>query len=108
MGDRVQIRLLGTSFSIQTDQHPEYVESLVAYLEDKIRLVGGSSGTKDQLKTVILAALLVSDELFQLRSTTRATEPPGQEREIEALALSLIHRIDAVLEGEPPDRKSRK
>lgn len=99
MGDSVHIGLLGTSFSIQTDQDPDYVASLVAFLKDKVRQIEQSAGAQDHLKTAILVALLTADELFRLRATNRAPESDGQ---IDEITKRLIERIDSVL-----DEKSR-
>mgnify|MGYP006306843531 CR=1 FL=1 len=107
MGETVHIRVLGASFTIQTDQRPEYVETLVSYLKEKIRLIEGSTGSKESLKTAILVSLLIADELFEERKGRSSHQADvDQERRVESFARDLrdlIDQIDAVLEDGPEE-----
>ena len=101
MGDTVHIRVLGTSFTIQTDQPPEYVESLISYIQEKVRTIESSAGSKENLKTAILVSVLLADELFQSRSAaSREAAESLNVDEIERYARDLIKRIDATLEDD--------
>lgn len=94
----MRVELLGTSFSIQTDESKEYVESLIAYLGSKVETVKSSSKIDDPLKAAILAGIFLVDELYRERvdaSATTATTTPDED--MGALAERLIARIDESL-----------
>lgn len=97
MGSRVEVDLLGTSFSIQTDQDPDYVGRIVGYLRSKIKEIEDSAGTKDRLRIAILSAILVADELFRER-TRGNLSPISENRETQEIAEKIINTIDTVLE----------
>ncbi len=102
MGDAVHIHVLGASITIQTDQNPHYIQSLVDYIQTKATEVKGMTGKTDHLKTSILAALLIADELFEERRTgsNRETGDEGAE----SLTQRIIEKIDTALEGRESDR----
>ncbi len=97
MSESIHIRLLGASFSIQTDQEPAYVESLLEFIEEKARQIERSAGSQDSLKTAILVSLLTADELFHARTASESTE---QYRRIGEITERLIERIDSVLDDD--------
>ena len=86
-----RINLLDTSFSVESDKTPEYVEKLVAHYQQQIQRIQRTTQPQDTLKTAILAALLVTDELFQERSTRQ------QASEIHKITTRLISDIDEFL-----------
>ena len=97
MGSRVEVDLLGTSFSIQTDQDPKYVSRIIGYLRGKIEELEESAGTTDRLRIAILSAILVADELFRERSRQGVgANDDGQH--VRELTEKIIDRIDTVLE----------
>ena len=69
---RVEFELLGQKYTIRSEASPEYVRELVAYIEDKLKEVGGPA-IPDPLKRLGLATLFIADELFRARGEqTRA------------------------------------
>ena len=97
MGESIHIRALGADFSIQTDQEPEYVESLVEYIKEKARIIEQSAGLQDNVRSALLVSLLVTDELFRER---RGKKIETSESQDDLLALQIIKKIDAVLDGD--------
>ncbi|PKL09221.1 MAG: cell division protein ZapA [Spirochaetae bacterium HGW-Spirochaetae-7] len=96
--ETVRVELLGASFTIQTDESKEYVESLLAYLGSKIETVKASSKVDDPLKASILAGIFLVDELYRERvdaSTHSSQAEPDVD--IGAVAERLITRIDETL-----------
>ncbi len=88
-GRSVEVSILGSSFTIQSNYEPRYLDEVIAHLKEKIREIQAASGAQDPLKIALLAALNVTDELLQKR---------GQNsREIEDLTERLIERIDQSL-----------
>jgi cell division protein ZapA (FtsZ GTPase activity inhibitor) len=64
----MRIEVLGTAFTIETDEDPEYVADIVDYYKTKVQEIRKSVSTSDPLKISILSGLLVIDELFRERS----------------------------------------
>ncbi|MBP7095977.1 MAG: cell division protein ZapA [Spirochaetia bacterium] len=98
----LRIEVLGSSFTIQTDETPEYLREVVARFTRKTDEVRAASRVSDPLKVAILAGLYLVDELERARTGTRADPGSGSAREtaeaIEAeadrLALRLLERLD--------------
>lgn len=95
MAEGIPIHVLGTSFAIQTDESPEYVERLVSYVTTKVETLKRSIDTKDNLRLVVLAAVLIADELFKEREAPQASDDDG---DIGEIAESIIARLDEALE----------
>ncbi|TVR68953.1 MAG: cell division protein ZapA [Spirochaetaceae bacterium] len=91
----MRIDLLGVSFQIQSDEDPEYVEEILGYYRARIREIEESVATGDPLKKAILAALLVTDELFRCRGNQGESTVTG---EVEAITRRLLERIDDALD----------
>ncbi|MBT3275759.1 MAG: cell division protein ZapA [Spirochaetales bacterium] len=98
MGKGIPIHVLGTHFTIQTDESPEYVERLVEYVTKKIESLGTSVATKDGVRLSVLAAILIADELFKERSNSTKVSP-ADGGELENITENMIARIDAALEN---------
>ncbi len=94
----VRIELLGTSFSIQTDESPAHIGELLSAIEKRIKLVKTQTKTDDPLKLALLACLMLADEL-ESRPATPPLRPIGEpfsddDDEAERIALRLISDID--------------
>lgn len=104
----MRIELLGTSFTIHTDEDPERLRDIVDYYKTKVQEIRGSVSTTDSLKIAILAGLLSVDEVFKAREAggTDDTDADtvdqglggGEAEEIGAIAENLIDALDSSLE----------
>jgi cell division protein ZapA (FtsZ GTPase activity inhibitor) len=95
----VRIELLGTSFSIQTDEDPEYIEKLVERIGRDVESLRSQTKTEDPLKLAILASIMLADEAFAQKDAPEGGSPRdqhgGEENdEAERIALRLISDID--------------
>jgi len=63
---RVELTFLGTKLTVRTEAEPEYLQSLVRYLEDAVAQLR-QAGVRDDAIALKLAALDVADELFRER-----------------------------------------
>lgn len=97
MGKSVQIDALGTNFAIQTDESPEYVETLVGYVTGKFDDLKKTLSSKDPLKLAILTCILIADELHKQRETGGSGDAVPEER-MQAMTKNMIASIDAVLQ----------
>ncbi|MEX2442372.1 MAG: cell division protein ZapA [Alkalispirochaeta sp.] len=97
----MRIELLGASFQIQSDESPEYIDQLLEHFRTRVEQIEQSVATGDPLKKSILAALLVTDELFSEREHRNASGAvriaPEEANEIEKITTRIISDIDASL-----------
>jgi len=63
----IEVRILGQSYTIKTDEDEEYIKSLAQYVDEKLREVYSFSPNITNLKAAIISALGIADELFKLR-----------------------------------------
>lgn len=90
-----KIKLLGSSFSFQTDEDPDYINSILSYLEQQINKAQSSFNIKEPLKISLLTCINLIDELFREQKSSE------QDRaDAEALAQRLISSINAALTEE--------
>ena len=61
----LKIDLLGTNFSINSNENTEYLQKLLVYYKRIAENAQNIGGSKDPLKTSILAGLMLCDELYQ-------------------------------------------
>ncbi|MBN1243654.1 MAG: cell division protein ZapA [Spirochaetales bacterium] len=98
----LRIEVLGSSFTIQTDETPDYLREVVARFTRKADEVRAASRVSDPLKVAILAGLYLVDELERAKTGMRADPGSGSAREtaaaIEAeadrLAVRMLERLD--------------
>ena len=86
---RVELTFLGTRLTLRTEASPEYLQSLVRYLEDAVAQLR-RAGVRDDTTALMLAALDVADELFREREGTQRTAGDMGAR-LNAL-VSLLER----------------
>ncbi len=97
----VQIKILGTTFSIRSDQDPEYVQQLLEYLNTKIDEIQKNTAPTDSMRTAILASLLITDELFKEREKAGSSAAETDaSREASRLTAEIIQKLEKSLEEE--------
>lgn len=119
----MKVEMLGTSFTLQSDEDPVYLEQVTRFYESKIEEIRDSVETRDPVKLAILAGILVVDDLFKSGAAGQprlqpspageiARESAGNEpnvptdalvdnselEEAERITMNLIHRISSTLE----------
>lgn len=94
----LQIDVLGTSFAIQADEKPEYLNALYNHYKKTITQIESSSNLTDSLKVAIIAGILLADELYK-EKMKRSEQPSSIDlAEAEKLALGMISRIEQVIQ----------
>lgn len=63
----VRVTILGEEYPIRTERSAEFTRSVAEYVDRTIRSVMESGGVIETHKTAILAAMKITDELFQER-----------------------------------------
>ncbi|MCQ2603871.1 MAG: cell division protein ZapA [Spirochaetia bacterium] len=94
MKNPISINLLGTSFTIQVDEDPEYIKQIISYLEERINKTRNAFPKQEPLKISLLACIFLIDELFRERNYSKE-----EQQNASAVAESLIDRLDSVLDN---------
>ncbi len=90
---QVRIDLLGTVFSIQTDESPEYMDDLVSELRVRMSRLSTATHVSDPLKLSILAGIVLLDELRHAKAAGEGKEGRAND-EGEMAASSLLASLD--------------
>ncbi len=62
------VQIFGKEYPIASDQNPEYVRQLAAYVDEQMTEVAGGSETATSARGAVLAALTIADEYMRLRN----------------------------------------
>lgn len=66
-----RVTICGEDYTIRSDAPPEHTQAIAAYVDTKIREVLESASVVESHKAAILAALQITDELFEARQGQR-------------------------------------
>jgi cell division protein ZapA len=67
----VRVLIGGEEFTVRSELPPEYTREVAAYLDAALKRVRDSMPMVETHKAAILAALAITDELFQARRSDR-------------------------------------
>ncbi len=89
-GGVLKIKIYGTEYRIKNDPETDsnYILEVASYLDQKMREIDQSMMSRSALKVAILAALNITDELFQERVRDKAPRTDVNEK---------IHQLSEVL-----------
>ena len=104
--NKTRVHVLGEDFLIRTDKSEEFVNSVMQLLKQKIAKIREMAGEMSNLRTAILAGLLLAEEVTELGKKAAGTEiekrnvrPQNeQEEEIAAIASRLIGDLDDIIQ----------
>ena len=97
---KIQVDVLGTSFTIQANEDETYLKRLLDYYRQITKTVQQNGILKDSLQVSILAGITLIDELEKENKASfkkTLTEKSNAEIETEKITLDLIEKIDSVL-----------
>ncbi len=99
-GSRINISVLGTSFTIRADEDEAYLKRILWYLEKKIDETRQRTPIADPVKISILTSFYIIDELLREKARDgREAALPEESEEMERIALRLISEIDNAIDG---------
>jgi cell division protein ZapA (FtsZ GTPase activity inhibitor) len=116
----VNIDLLGTSFTVQTDESLDYMEGLIARLRERFASLSSQTRVADPLKLSILANITILDELLRERTLMTGDDSMGRnglkasaasgslsgasapEEELARVTARLIADLDRSLDAPAP------
>ncbi|MGE5176210.1 MAG: cell division protein ZapA [Hyphomicrobiales bacterium] len=90
----VSVSIFGSEYKIK-GADPEYIQSVAAYVDGKMRELERRLATGTPTKIAILASLNIADELFRER-----TERDRQETDATGRTQALARALEAVLDDE--------
>jgi cell division protein ZapA (FtsZ GTPase activity inhibitor) len=99
------VDLVGPTFTIQTDESLDYMQSLVMRLRERLGSLKASTKVADPLRLSILLNITLMDELQRARERSLEGLDPearaaaaGEDEEFAAIAARLIADLDRSLE----------
>jgi cell division protein ZapA len=88
-----RVSIFGDSYNIRTQTDPDYTRKVAEYVNQTMQAIKKSAGLQDVHKIAILAAMSITDELFQTKR-----EKEIRDEELELKCNSLIQLLDSYLE----------
>ncbi|MCD6120864.1 MAG: cell division protein ZapA [Spirochaetales bacterium] len=88
---QLTLEILGSRFTIKSDENPEHLEAVAEYLKLRIEEAKTSYPSADPFKVLILASLNIADSYIKLQEA-------GGEGEIQQITEHLILKLDQNLE----------
>jgi cell division protein ZapA (FtsZ GTPase activity inhibitor) len=91
-----KVTVCGETVQLRTDQPPEVVQRLAAYINLKVKQAGGAPGlAAENLRVLALASIGVAGELFEVHA--KLEEHEKTHRGMLAKAKSLSESLDRAL-----------
>ena len=100
MANELGLNILGTSFSITTDEDETYLQDILAQYKAAVENTKTISGMTDPLNVAILTGFLLCDEINKMRQQLDGLAPEedsDEALEIEKRTLNLIAKLDQAL-----------
>lgn len=94
---KVNVELMGRTFTIRGDADPEYMAQVAGYVNGKI-LEMKRLTSNDATKMLLLTALNLADELFQARRGIQVS--PADAQQIEKRTQALLAMLETGLVGQ--------
>lgn len=97
-----QVTISGEVFRLRSDQPPQVMERISAYLDLKLKDVGEPATPLDRFRAAVLTALNITGELFEAREALESErekldECRGRHAILEKKARSLAESLDRAL-----------
>ncbi|HKK72611.1 MAG TPA: cell division protein ZapA [Candidatus Krumholzibacteria bacterium] len=98
------VHIYGQRYTVRSDDDPEHVERVAAYLDSRMREVARASSQVTSLRVAILAALNITDELFRERESR--SEGSDEIHERARRLASELERTIGDAESAPEDEST--
>ena len=87
------VKIMGNEYPIRSDADADYLLKLAKYVEEKIQNISSRDKLPQQVKSEVLAAILLADEFFGEKERNEKTEGRMQQ---------LLSDIEGSLANERP------
>lgn len=95
-----KVVIYNQTYNLRSDHDPNYIQDLAEYVDQRMNEIARATMTVDSLRVAILAALQLTDELFQARNDLKQTEDEIADRSAKyAELLDQFLRADVVEPG---------
>jgi cell division protein ZapA len=91
----VTVAIYGENYPIRGEADTEYIRQVASYLDCKMREVAEANSNKSPAKVAILAALNITDELFQARQAASV-----EVKELEEKTQTILQWLEGRLPSE--------
>lgn len=91
----VRVTIAGEEYAIRSEATPEHTRAVATHVNDAIRRIMDAGGTIETRKAAIMAALQITDELFEARQATE-----GMTDTIRAFSTEVRHWLPPVRRGD--------
>ena len=99
MTNELCLDILGTSFTITTDEEQVYLQKILAQFRAAVENTQSISGIKDPLNAAILTGFLLCDEINKIKQQLE-----NESIEISERTMNLITKLDEALAKSDADR----
>ncbi|HAK69678.1 MAG TPA: cell division protein ZapA [Treponema sp.] len=99
---KLQVNMLGTSFTVRAKEDDEYLQKLYSYYKEIIGTISVNKNLSDPVQVSVLAGITLVDELLKAKMQNQSKELSDEnESDAEELAsrltMEMIEKIDEVL-----------
>jgi cell division protein ZapA len=95
-----KVVIYNQTYNLRSDHDPSYIQNLAEYVDQRMNEIARATMTVDSLRVAILAALQLTDELFQARKDLKQTEDEISDRSAKyAELLDQFLRADMIESG---------
>jgi cell division protein ZapA len=93
-GSVTQVEIFGQTYSVRADGESGYIHDLARFVDSRMKEVAERTATVDTTKIAILAALNISDDLYQA-DKKRQGDPTDAKARVERLIRKLDDALGA-------------
>lgn len=91
-GSVTQVEIFGQTYNVRAEGDSAYIHDLARFVDSRMKEVADRTATVDTTKIAILAALNISDDLYQMEKRRE-----GDPADARARAERLIRKLDDAL-----------
>ena len=92
MQNRVEVDIFENKCVIVGEEDEEYINTIAKFVDEKIREIADQTATVSTVRTVILAAINIADELFKIKNEYSSLQDFLSKQEED-----LVSKIDEVI-----------
>ncbi len=91
-GSVTQVEIFGQTYSVRAEGDSSYIHDLARFVDSRMKEVAERTATVDTTKIAILAALNITDDLYQAENRRQ-----GDPTDAKARVERLIRKLDDAL-----------
>ncbi|HDZ62655.1 MAG TPA: cell division protein ZapA [Nitrospirae bacterium] len=76
----VEVKILGQSYSVRTDEDEAYIKKLAQYVDEKLKEIYSAAPNVNHIKAAIMTALGIADEFFKIKMSQEDLDKMIEEK----------------------------